>query len=104
MGSFPQLGQLVFSRSGRDKGRHYIVVGYQDGRVLVADGITRKMDRPKKMNPLHLKCRRRLDEELKVKLETTGKVTNSELRGALAKLLEQENNTTPEQGGEEKLG
>jgi large subunit ribosomal protein L14e len=99
-----QPGQLVFSCSGRDKGRHYLVVGFAEERVLVADGKSRRLDHPKKKNPLHLKCRQVQDKELGIKLQSGQKVTNSELRGALSRLLELENNETPRQGGEDKLG
>ncbi len=104
MGSVPQLGQLVFSTSGRDRGRHYLVVGLAGDRVLVADGSSRKLDQPKKKNPAHLKNRKLRDDGLASRLQAGEKITNSELRGALSRLLEQENSTTPGQGGEDKLG
>ena len=104
MVKYPLLGQLVSSASGRDRGHHYLVVGQEADRVLVADGARRKLEDPKRKNPLHLQWRRERDRELGEKLEADEKVTNSELRGALIKLLELENNMTPSRGGEEKLG
>lgn len=103
MGKCPQPGQLVCSNAGRDRGHHYIVVGLEDGRVLVADGKTRKLENPKRKNPMHLRWRRGQDKELAAKLETGQKITNAELRCALSR-FELENNTTPGRGGEEKLG
>jgi large subunit ribosomal protein L14e len=53
--SVPSLGQLVFSRAGRDHGRPMVVVGVVDARhVLVADGDLRKTTRPKRKNIRHL--------------------------------------------------
>ncbi|MBE3576768.1 MAG: KOW domain-containing RNA-binding protein [Limnochordales bacterium] len=49
------VGQVVTSRAGRDAGRTYLVVGVRpDGRVLVADGRIRPLERPKVKNPRHL--------------------------------------------------
>jgi ribosomal protein L14E/L6E/L27E len=97
------LGQRVSSTTGRDRGCNYFVVGYENGRVLVADGKRRKLEHPKRKNPMHLKRRREQDKELGKKLQEGQKVTNAELTAALSR-LELENNTTPGRGGEEKLG
>jgi large subunit ribosomal protein L14e len=51
----PEVGQLVFSRAGRDAGRPFVVVGVCDQRhVLVADGDLRPLARPKRKNVRHL--------------------------------------------------
>jgi large subunit ribosomal protein L14e len=51
----PPLGQLVWSRAGRDAGRPFIVVGLCDDRhVLVSDGDLRPIRRPKRKNARHL--------------------------------------------------
>lgn len=44
-----QIGQVVRSKAGRDKGRVFVVVGkFDDQHVLVADGDLRKIEKPKK--------------------------------------------------------
>ena len=49
------VGQLVTSRAGRDSGRKYVVIGFDEsGYVLVADGMIRKINRPKRKNIKHL--------------------------------------------------
>ena len=47
-------GDLVLSRSGRDKGRIFLVIGTENDRVIVADGKTRKIGSFKKKNGKHL--------------------------------------------------
>lgn len=48
-------GQLVRSRAGRDKGKHYLVVKVISPReVLLSDGRSRPLSRPKKKNVAHL--------------------------------------------------
>ncbi len=48
-------GQLVRSLAGRDKGKHYLVIGELDYKhVLLVDGRSRPVSRPKKKNIVHL--------------------------------------------------
>ena len=50
-----KLGSVVISSAGHDRGRFMVVVGAQDGFVLVADGKERKLDSPKKKNIKHVR-------------------------------------------------
>jgi len=48
-------GQLVRSLAGRDKGKHYLVLRELDQKnVLLVDGRSRTVSRPKKKNKAHL--------------------------------------------------
>ncbi|MGM0652060.1 MAG: KOW domain-containing RNA-binding protein [Bacillota bacterium] len=48
-------GQLVRSLAGRDKGKHYLVLEKLDHKhVLLVDGRSRPIARPKKKNIVHL--------------------------------------------------
>ncbi|MCJ7806153.1 MAG: KOW domain-containing RNA-binding protein [Clostridia bacterium] len=48
-------GQLVRSLAGRDKGKHYLVLRETSPvYVLLVDGRSRPVDRPKKKNKAHL--------------------------------------------------
>ena len=49
-----KVGQVVFSKAGRDKGKPLIVLEEKDDFVLVVDGKERPLSRPKKKNPKHL--------------------------------------------------
>ena len=54
-------GQLVRSLAGRDKGKHYLVYRMLDDRyVLLVDGHSRPISRPKKKNRVHLQHYERL--------------------------------------------
>jgi len=49
------VGRVVWSKAGRDKGKSYIIVETQDDKyVLVCDGVTRNLERPKKKKLMHL--------------------------------------------------
>lgn len=44
-----EIGRAVLSRQGRDAGRCFVVLQVLDEQfVLMADGLTRKLDHPKK--------------------------------------------------------
>lgn len=51
------VGQVVVSTAGHDMGRVFVIVGrLDDATVLIADGRTRTMDRPKKKKIRHLRA------------------------------------------------
>lgn len=81
------IGIVATSRAGRDKGRSFAVVGIADeSRVYVADGKTRKLEKPKKKKLRHLflgKARIPLDETL---LKGDKGVADAYIRKALAEL------------------
>ncbi len=53
----PAIGAVVCSRAGRDSGRRFVVVGWADeNHVLLVDGDTRKLDRPKRKKIKHLRA------------------------------------------------
>ena len=49
-----EVGTVVRSLAGRDKGYLLCVVGEENGYVLVADGKERPLEHPKRKNPNHL--------------------------------------------------
>lgn len=50
------LGRVVVSRAGRDRGRAFLIVGVVDeAHVLLSDGATRRLARPKKKKLMHLR-------------------------------------------------
>jgi ribosomal protein L14E/L6E/L27E len=49
------LGRVVFSKTGRDKGKPFIIVRVVNERyVIVSDGNIRKIENPKMKNVKHL--------------------------------------------------
>ena len=83
-----KAGSIVRSIAGRDKGDLFIVLSVEDEFVYLANGELRKVDRPKKKKLKHLQPSAKVSEFIQNKLETVGKVTNSEVRKALADLTE----------------
>lgn len=51
-----EVGNIVISKAGRDKGRRLVVVEVLDSAYcLVADGDLRKLEKPKRKKWMHLK-------------------------------------------------
>ncbi|MFE8703852.1 KOW motif-containing protein [Cytobacillus sp. FJAT-54145] len=84
----PQLGQFVLITRGRDAGQYAIIVRLIDERfVFIADGESKKFDRPKKKNLQHLKLIDYVSPEVQSSLLDTGRVTNGKLRFAMNKYM-----------------
>ena len=48
-----QIGQVVFSKCGRDKGRAFVVLSVEGEYVFLADGQLRPLNKPKKKKAKH---------------------------------------------------
>jgi len=78
------LGQIVISAAGRDKGCKLVVLCIIDEKyVYISDGDIRKVDKPKLKKVKHLKKLNHVAENIKEKLESSEKLSNSEIRKLL---------------------
>lgn len=83
------LGQVVYSKAGRDAGRKFVIVGIIDSAyVLIADGNLRKIEKPKKKKRKHLEMTDEVIKSIGSKLLNGQKVTNADIRKALAAMDE----------------
>jgi large subunit ribosomal protein L14e len=86
------LGQVVISRAGRDAGKSFVIVNVIDNQfVEVADGDLRRLEKPKKKKIKHLNITDVTAEEILLKFKNSGKITNADIRKALANLKMQQN-------------
>lgn len=59
---------LAVSLAGHDKGRCYVVLGWEDGFFLLSDGKSKPLARPKKKNQKHVQLIRHLPNEIAEKM------------------------------------
>ena len=87
-----QIADLVISVSGRDQNRIFMVTEILDSNyVLIADGMLRKLETPKKKKIKHLeKSTFVLNERLLQKISEGKKITNAELRKSIRALMDAE--------------
>lgn len=79
------LGQVVYSKAGRDSGRKFVIVGIIDENyVLVSDGDLRRIEKAKKKKIKHIEVTENVLEQLGDKLKNNQKVANSDIRKAMS--------------------
>ena len=77
---------VVISTAGRDKGEAFFVLGTEGDFLLLADGKTRPVERPKRKRRKHAKLYRSDGGSLSGRIRSSEQITNSELRKAIAAL------------------
>ncbi|MFW5647741.1 MAG: RNA-binding protein [Candidatus Alkaliphilus sp. MAG34] len=81
------IGQIVKSKAGRDKGRVFVVFGKIDAKhVLVVDGSLRRVDRPKKKQIKHLAKTNLVSNEIRAAILNNEKISNGFIRREFEKL------------------
>ena len=80
-----EKADVVISLNGRDEGKRFLIVGIQDEYSLLADGKSRREEKPKRKKNKHIKLEGRADGPIAEKLIEGEKVTNNEIRRTLAK-------------------
>ncbi|NMA84593.1 MAG: RNA-binding protein [Epulopiscium sp.] len=82
------IGQVVYSKAGRDRGKMFVVVEVEDEYVYVADGKLRKIENPKKKKRKHIQITHTILDNLQEKINKGMKVSNSDIRKNLEDLIE----------------
>ena len=79
-----ELGQIVYSKAGRDSGKYYCVVEIvSEDRVKIADGNLRRIKRAKTKNVKHLQSDGDVLVKVADKLKNGQQVFDAELYSAL---------------------
>ena len=77
---------LVVSKAGRDQGQLFYVIDADEQYVYLADGKSRKLEKPKRKKRKHIEQIPRTESRIAEKIRNGEKVLNSELRKELASL------------------
>ena len=75
---------LIVSKAGRDKGQLFYVIDTDEQYVYLADGKSRKLEKPKRKKRKHIEQIPRTESRIAEKIRNGDKVLNSELRRELA--------------------
>ena len=75
---------LIVSKAGRDKGQLFYVIDTDEQYVYLADGKSRKLEKPKRKKRKHVEQVPRTESRIAEKIRNGEKVLNSELRRELA--------------------
>lgn len=75
---------LVVSKAGRDQGQLFYVIDADEQYVYLADGKSRRLEKPKRKKRKHVEQVPRTESRIAEKIRNGEKVLNSELRKELA--------------------
>jgi len=78
------IADIVISINGRDAGKKFIVIAAEDEYSLIADGKGRRLEKPKRKKNKHLTFAGKSTGFVASKLKSNEKITNNEIRRALA--------------------
>ena len=87
---------LIVSKAGRDKGQLFFVIDADEQYVYLADGKSRRIEAPKRKKQKHVRFIAESAAPVAEKIRSKEKITNSELRKAIAAYSGKEN---PDQEG-----
>lgn len=79
-------GCIVESLKGRDGGRYFFVLSYDDCFAYVVDGKQRRLEAPKRKNRKHIRPTSFEDAKIAAKILGGEYLTNSEIRKSLARI------------------
>jgi len=85
------IGQVVFAKCGRDKGKAFVVINVQEEYLYLVDGILRTLNKPKKKKVKHVRPVNHI-----VNLEVAGRALQDadirkELKAFATRLMPQQN-------------
>ena len=81
------LGQVVYSKAGRDAGKIFIITGLIDANyAYISDGDFRRVENPKKKKIKHLVITKDIIDMIGQKISTGIRITNAEVRKALVEI------------------
>jgi len=75
---------IVKATAGRDQGKLFFVLGEEGEYLLLADGKSRRLERPKRKKRKHVVFQARFQCRTAEKIRDGEKLSNSELRRTLA--------------------
>lgn len=82
-----QIGDIVISTMGRDRGLYFIVVKVEENYVYLVDGALRKIDNPKKKKIKHIELTTMHEENIANRVINRHKITNQDIKKALKECL-----------------
>ena len=80
------IGQIVFSKAGRDKGRPLIVLNTEGEYLFLADGKNRLINNPKKKKKMHVQHTNIIVSEIADKQNSKIGLLDADVRKALKEL------------------
>ena len=81
------MGQVVYSKSGHDKGKAFIVTEIEGEYLYLVDGKCRTIDKPKKKKNKHVQITNYIEGEIKNKIEKGEMLLDADFSKALKNIV-----------------
>lgn len=80
-------GRIAVSKAGHDSGKPYIIIGCDNECLLLADGVGRKVNNPKRKNRRHVDvCEKPADPKMQQMIEARARGCDEAIRQMLKHL------------------
>lgn len=78
-----QAGQMAISDAGHDRGKLYVIIEVRDETVLLADGLRKTVEKPKKKNICHVRRMNYIAPEIDARLNGECPLNNEDILKAI---------------------
>ena len=85
-----QVGQIVISKAGRDRGLPFVIVGVEGDYAFLVNGKSRGLDSPKRKKAKHLQPVNYVDKNLAHLITTGAYLKDADFRAAIKMALNKE--------------
>ena len=72
-------GQVVYSKSGHDKGLPFIVISVEGEYLYIVDGKRRRLDKPKRKKIKHIQKTNYVDEHIAKHIQENGYLHDADI-------------------------
>ena len=74
-----EVGQIVYSKSGHDKGGIFVIFSVEGEYVYLIDGKNRSLEKPKRKKIKHIQATKFVSNSLQQKLNQKGYLLNADI-------------------------
>lgn len=78
-----QIGQIVFSKDGHDKGEAMMVLSVEGRYLYLANGKTRRLEKPKRKKMIHVQPTNFVDAVMAEKIMQSAYILDADIRKAI---------------------
>ena len=87
------VGQMVYSKSGHDKGLPFIITETEGEFIYLVDGKNRTLDKPKTKKNKHVQFTNSFDADIKTKIENGEYILDADFVKAIKRFSNQKQST-----------
>lgn len=75
-----EVGMLVRSKSGHDKGKLYVISQVEKDYIYIVDGTYRTLEKPKKKRKMHVQVINQIPQIILTKIKAGAAINNEDIK------------------------